>query len=61
MCMDSGPFLLVCGEKEESLAEVNSILTVDNGLKLVDVFGKSREIPGKIIEVDLLNSRIIIG
>jgi len=61
MCMDSGPFLLIQGDKEESLAEVNSILAGTSGLKLIDVFGKTREVPGKIVEIDLLNRRVILG
>lgn len=61
MCMDSGPFLLVRGEQEESLADVNSILAGANGLKLIDVYGKTRDISGKIVELDLLNRRVTIG
>lgn len=61
MCMDHGPFLLVHGQQEESLAEVNSLLVVGGGIKLIDVFGKSRELSGKIVEVDLLNRRIVLG
>lgn len=61
MCIDHGPFLLVQGEREESLAEINSILVVGNSLQLIDVFGKSRSIDGPISEIDLLNRRIVVG
>lgn len=61
MCMDHGPFLLIQGDKEESLADVNAIVTTATGLKLIDVFGKTREIEGRIVEVDLLNQRIVIA
>ena len=61
MCMDQGPFLLVHGDQEESLAEVNSLLATSGGLKLIDVFGKTRELSGRIVEVDLLNRRIVLG
>ena len=60
MCIDHGPFLLVQGDQEESLAEINSILVLADGLKLVDVYGKTRSITGKISEIDLLERRIVI-
>jgi len=60
MCIDHGPFLLVQGDQEESLAEINSILVLADGLKLVDVYGKTRTITGKINEIDLLERRIVI-
>jgi predicted RNA-binding protein len=61
MCIDHGPFLLVQGEQEESLAEINSILVLADGLKLIDVYGKSRTVAGTISEIDLLNRRIVLG
>ncbi len=60
MCIDHGPFLLVQGDQEESLAEINSILVLADGLKLVDVYGKTRIIKGKISEIDLLERRVVI-
>ena len=60
MCIDNGPFLLVQGDQEESLAEINSILVLADGLKLIDVYGKTRSITGKISEIDLLERRIVI-
>jgi predicted RNA-binding protein len=61
MCIDHGPFLLVQEEQEESLAEINSILVLADGLKLIDVYGKSRTVAGMISEIDLLNRRIVLG
>lgn len=61
MCIDHGPFLLVQGEQEESLAEINSILVLADGLKLIDVYGKSRTVAGTLSEIDLLNRRIVLG
>ena len=61
MCLDNGTFLLVNGTEEISLEHVASILPAAGGLKLLDVFGKSREIKGSIEEIDLLNKRIVIG
>ncbi|MBE0503594.1 MAG: CooT family nickel-binding protein [Desulfuromonadales bacterium] len=61
MCIDHGPFLLVQGEEEESLAEINAILVLADGLKLIDVYGKSRTVVGMISEIDLLNRRIVLG
>ena len=60
MCIDNGPFLLVQGDQEESLAEINSILVLADGLKLIDVYGKTRSIIGKISEIDLLERRIVV-
>ncbi len=61
MCLDNGTFLLISNDEDVSLEHVASILPIGDGLKLVDVFGKSREIPGSISEIDLLNKRIVIG
>ncbi|WP_432823168.1 CooT family nickel-binding protein [Trichloromonas sp.] len=61
MCLDNGTFLLINNDEEISLEHVASILPTGGGLKLVDVFGKSREISGSISEIDLLNKRIVIG
>ena len=60
MCIDHGPFLLVQGNQEESLAEINAILAVADGLKLIDVYGRSRTIKGRISEIDLLGRRVVI-
>ena len=61
MCMDHGPFLLIQGDEEISLEHVGSILLGAGGLKLVDVFGKTREVTGTISEIDLLNQRIVLA
>lgn len=61
MCMDNGTFLLVRGDEEENLDHVASILTGTDKLKLVDVFGKAREVSGRISEIDLLNKRIVLA
>lgn len=61
MCMDIGPFFLIRGDEEISLENVSSVLAGKAGLKLVDVYGQSREIPGSIIEIDLLNRRIVLA
>jgi len=61
MCLDNGTFLLISENEESSLEHIASILPVDGGLKLVDVFGKIRNITGRISEIDLLNKRIVIG
>jgi len=61
ICLDNGTFLLISNDEEVSLEHVASILPVGGGLKLVDVFGKSREVQGTISEIDLLNKRIVIG
>lgn len=61
MCSDHGPILLVRGDQEESLAEISTIQVVAEGLKLVDVYGKSHTILGRISEIDLLGRRVVIA
>ena len=61
MCMNDGHFLLVQGDKESHLDDVASILPAAGKVRLVDVFGKQREIDGNIQEIDLLNKRITVG
>ena len=60
MCLNDGHFVLVQGETESPLDEVAAILPAAGTLRLVDIFGKQREIPGHIEEIDLLNKRIVI-
>lgn len=60
MCLNDGHFLLVQNDTETHLDDVASILPVAGKLRLVDVFGKQREIEGGIQEIDLLNKRIVI-
>lgn len=61
MCMNDGHFLLVQGETETPLDEIAAILTAGPGLRLIDIFGKQREVAGNILEIDLLNQRIVVG
>lgn len=61
MCMNDGHFLLVQGDTETHLDDIASILSTAGKLRLVDVFGKQREINGNIEEIDLLNKRIVVG
>ena len=61
MCMDHGPFLLVRGDEQLALEDIGSIVVSGGELKLVDVFGKTRTVAGKISEIDLLNQRIVLG
>jgi predicted RNA-binding protein len=61
MCLDNGTFLLISKDEEIPLEQVSAILSNDGSLKLVDGFGKCREISGNIREIDLLNKRIVLG
>lgn len=61
MCMDNGPFLLIQGEEETSLEHVASILVREGGLRLIDLVGKTTDITGTIVEVDLMNGRIVLA
>ena len=61
MCLNDGHFLLVQGDQETALQDVASLLVVKDKIRLVDVFGKHRDIDASIQEIDLLNSRIVLG
>lgn len=61
MCLDHGTFLLVRGEEEIPLQDVASILPGEGRLRLVDIFGKIREVPGAVGEIDILNRRIVLA
>ena len=61
MCLNDGHFLLVQGDQETTLQDVASLLVVNDKVRLVDVFGKHRDINATIQVIDLLNSRIVLG
>jgi len=61
MCLNDGHFLLVQGDQETALQDVASLLVVNDKVRLVDVFGKHRDIDASIQEIDLLNSRIVLA
>ena len=61
MCLNDGHFLLIQNEQETALEDVASLLVVNDKLRLVDVFGKHRDIDASIQEIDLLNSRIVLA
>lgn len=61
MCFNDGSFLLVQGDKESSLDHVATIIPGENSLKMIDVYGKTNEVTGKIEEIDFLNNRIVLG
>lgn len=61
MCLDHGTFLLIRGEEEIPLQDVASIVPGAGVVRLIDVFGKSRELAGTVDEIDFLNRRIILA
>ena len=61
MCLDYGPFKLVKEEEETELENIATILIQDAGLKLIDSFGNTSQIAGRISEIDLLNQRIVLA
>jgi len=61
MCLDYGPYKLISGDSETSLEEISTLLVQTDGLKLIDNFGKSTFVSGKICEIDLLNQRIVLA
>ncbi len=60
MCLDYGPFKLVAGSEETSLENVASLMIRQDGLQLIDNFGKTELVSGRISEIDLLNQRIVL-
>ncbi len=52
---------MVHNEQETALHDVASLLVMNGKLRLVDVFGKHRDIDAAIQEIDLLNSRIVLA
>lgn len=61
MCLDYGPFKLVSGDEETSLENIATLLIQEEGLKLIDNFGKTEMVAGQICEIDLLNQRIVLS
>ena len=61
MCLNDGHFLLVQDDLETALEDVASLLVVNDKVRLIDVFGKHRDIDATIQEIDLLNNRIVLG
>ncbi|PLX77747.1 MAG: hypothetical protein C0615_04845 [Desulfuromonas sp.] len=61
MCFNQGHFLLVQGDKETSLENVATVIPGKEGLKMIDIYGKSNEFAGTIEEIDFLNNRIVVS
>lgn len=61
MCLDYGPFKLISNDQETDLQDIASILIQEDGLKLIDSFGKTSTLAGQVCEIDLLNQRIVLA
>ena len=61
MCLDYGPSKLINAEEETDLENIATILIQEDGLKMIDSFGKTSNIQGQISEIDLLNKRITLA
>ncbi len=61
MCLDYGPFKLIDNDQETDLQDIASIMVLEDGLKLIDSFGKISTLNGKVSEIDLLNQRIVLA
>ena len=61
MCLNDGHFLLVQDDQESALEDDASLLVMNGKLRLIDVFGKHRDIDATLQEIDLLNSRIVLA
>jgi predicted RNA-binding protein len=60
VCLGQGPFRLVQGDEETTLENIFSLMLLDGGVQLIDVFGKAEEVSGCIDGIDLLNRRIVL-
>ena len=60
MCLNQGSFLLITGDKEQSLENVATLIPGTASLKLIDIYGKTSEVEGVIDEIDFLNNRIVL-
>ena len=60
MCLNQGSFLLITGDKEQSLENVATLIPGATSLKLIDIYGKTSEVEGVIDEIDFLNNRIVL-
>ena len=61
MCLNDGPFLLIENNNETALEDVASLMVLAGKLRVIDVFGKQRDIDGSIQEIDLMNRRIVLA
>ena len=61
MCLNDGPFLLIENNQETPLDDVASLLVLAGKLRVVDVFGKHKDLDGDIQEIDLMNRRIVLA
>ncbi|MHB1399291.1 MAG: CooT family nickel-binding protein [Trichloromonadaceae bacterium] len=59
--MDHGSFVLINGDREISLENISSVTIVGNELRMIDIFGKTSDLDGRISEIDLLNRRIVLA
>ena len=46
---------------ETALEDVASLMVLTGKLRVIDVFGKQRDINGSIQEIDLMNRRIVLA
>ena len=60
MC-ESSVYIRDGGREELVLADVVLIRPIPGGFRAEDILGRSREIPGRIEVVDLMNHRIVIS
>ncbi len=61
MCLDYGPFKLIKNDQETNLDDIATILIQEDGLKLIDSFGKTSQMAGQVAEIDLMNQRIVLA
>jgi len=59
MCQTTA-YIVRDGEEEPVLQDVISVTPGESGVRLVNLFGEEKTVPGRIRQIDLLAHRIII-
>ncbi|HUJ68873.1 MAG TPA: CooT family nickel-binding protein [Syntrophorhabdales bacterium] len=59
MCQTAA-YIVRDGQEELVLQDVISVVPGEGGVRLVNLFGEERTVPGRIRQIDLLAHRVII-
>jgi len=59
MCQTAA-YIVRDGEEELVLQDVISVVPSEGGVRLVNLFGEEKTVPGRISQIDLLAHRVII-
>jgi predicted RNA-binding protein len=59
MCQTAA-YIVRDGEEELVLQDVITVVPSEGGVRLVNLFGEEKTVPGRIRQIDLLTHRVII-